>query len=212
MKSLLKNFAVYFSLVFVLPVYAWYCFSGLFLGRERVFPGFSQTFSLVPGLFGTYLRRAFYRLALAQCDRDACIMFGSIFSHPTCRIGRSVYIGPYSVIGDVTLEDDVLVSSHVSIINGCGQHGIERLDVPIREQPGTWPRVTIGRDSWIGERAVVQADVGRHCVIGSGAVVTEPIPDYGIAVGIPAKVIRFRSADERTAERNDELATSSSER
>ena len=47
------------------------------------------------------------------------------------------------------------------------QHGIERLDVPIREQPGTWARVAIGRDSWVGDRAVVLADVGCHCVIGA---------------------------------------------
>ena len=88
-------------------------------------------------------------------------------------------------MGDVTLEDDVLLSSHVSIINGGGQHGIDRLEVPIREQPGTLPRVTIGRDSWIGDRSVVMADVGRHCVIGAGSVVTKPIPDYAIALGVP---------------------------
>jgi len=93
----------------------------------------------------------------------------------------------------VTLEDDVLVSSHVSIINGGAQHGIERLDIPIREQPGTWTRVTVGRDTWIGEHATVMADVGKHCIIGAGSVVTKPIPDYAIAVGNPARVIRFRN-------------------
>ena len=81
----------------------------------------------------------------------------------------------------------------MSIANGGGQHGIERLDIPIREQPGTWPRITIGRDSWIGDRAVVLADVGRQCVIGAGSVVTKPIPDRAIAVGNPAKVIRYRT-------------------
>ena len=33
----------------------------------------------------------------------------------------------------------------------------------------------------------------EHCVIGAGAVVTKPIPDYAIAVGVPARVIRFRN-------------------
>jgi acetyltransferase-like isoleucine patch superfamily enzyme len=78
-------------------------------------------------------------------------------------------------------------------MNGAAQHGIERLDIPIREQPGTWPRIIIGRDSWIGDRAVVAADVGKHCVIGAGSVVTRPIPDYAIAVGVPAKVVRYRN-------------------
>ena len=104
--------------------------------------------------------------------------------------------GSICTIGDVTLEDDVLISSHVSIINGGGQHGIERLDIPIREQPGCWTRVTIGRDTWIGERATVMADVGKHCVIGAGSVVTVSIPDYAIAVGCPARVVRFRGNHE----------------
>jgi acetyltransferase-like isoleucine patch superfamily enzyme len=78
-------------------------------------------------------------------------------------------------------------------MNGAEQHGIGRLDVPIREQPGVWPRVTIGRDSWVGDRAIVLADVGKHCVIGAGSVVTRPIPDYAIAVGAPARVIRSRA-------------------
>ena len=87
----------------------------------------------------------------------------------------------------------MLLGSHVSVANGGGQHGIDRLDVPIREQPGTWPHVTIGRDTWIGDRSIVLADVGHHCVIGAGSVVTKPIPDYAIAVGNPARVTRFRS-------------------
>ena len=99
----------------------------------------------------------------------------------------------YCCLGDVTLGDDVLIGSHVSIINGGGQHGIERLDIPVREQPGEWPRVTVGEDSWIGDRAVVLANVGKHCVIGAGAVVCSPIPDYAIALGVPARVIRYRN-------------------
>jgi virginiamycin A acetyltransferase len=79
------------------------------------------------------------------------------------------------------------------VINGGSQHGIERLDLPIREQPGRWPRVTIGRDSWVGDRTVVLADVGHHCVVGAGSVVTKPLPDFAIAVGVPAKVIRYRN-------------------
>ncbi len=66
---------------------------------------------------------------------------------------------------------------------------------PSGNSPGSFPRVTIGRDSWIGDRSIVLADVGRHCVIGAGSVVTKPIPDYAIAVGNPARVIRFRNQE-----------------
>src|SRR5438270_368479 len=67
------------------------------------------------------------------------------------------------------------------------------LDIPIREQPGVFTHITIGQDSWIGERVVVLADVGEHCVIAAGAVVTKPVPDCAIAAGVPAKVIKFRT-------------------
>jgi acetyltransferase-like isoleucine patch superfamily enzyme len=127
--------------------------------------------------------------------RDAFIGFGTIFSHPTAELGHSVYVGPYSCLGDVTLEDDVLLGSHVSVANGGAQHGTDRLDIPVREQPGRWPRVTIGRDTWIGDRAIVLADVGRHCVVGAGAVVTKPVPDYAIVAGNPARVVGSRRSD-----------------
>ena len=119
-------------------------------------------------------------------------VLGPSFRHPTAEIGNNVYIGVYCCLGDVTLEDDVLIASHVSIANGGRQHGIERLDIPIREQPGVWPRITIGRDSWIGDRAVVLADVGQQCVIGAGSVVTKSIPDLAIAVGVPAHLVQWR--------------------
>ncbi|MFO1002670.1 MAG: hypothetical protein U0936_20260 [Planctomycetaceae bacterium] len=45
--------------------------------------------------------------------------------------------------------------------------------------------MTIGRDSWIGERATIAANIGRHCIIGAGSLVLSPVPDYCIAVGVP---------------------------
>jgi acetyltransferase-like isoleucine patch superfamily enzyme len=96
------------------------------------------------------------------------------------------------MIGDATLEDDVLIGSHVSIINGRRQHGIEKLDLPVREQPGSYPRITIGRDSWIGDRAVVTACVGNHAVVGTLSLVTRDSPDFCILRGIPARPVGVR--------------------
>jgi acetyltransferase-like isoleucine patch superfamily enzyme len=192
MKALLKAVADAAALLAVSPVAVCYLIGRSVLGTDKAFSGWSQAFALVPGLSGVYLRRAFYRVVLSRCEYGCCISFGTVISHSTAEIGRNVYVGVYGCLGDVTLDEDVLLGSHVSVINGKAQHGIDRIDLPIREQPGVWPRVTIGRDSWIGDRAVVLADVGRHCVIGAGSVVTRPIPDYAIAVGNPARVIRFR--------------------
>jgi acetyltransferase-like isoleucine patch superfamily enzyme len=191
-KRLLKSLVNGLANLLVLPALGLYRVSAYAVGAGRAFPGWSQAFALIPGMFGVYLRGAFYRGVLSRCGSDASIGFGSIFSHPTAEIGAGVYIGPFCVIGDVTVEDDVLISSHVSILNGGRQHGIERLDIPIREQPGTWPRVTIGRDSWIGERSVIMADIGEQCVVGAGSVVIGPLEDRVVAVGSPARVIRVR--------------------
>jgi acetyltransferase-like isoleucine patch superfamily enzyme len=49
----------------------------------------------------------------------------------------------------------------------------------------------IGDGSWIGENAcIIGAHVGKNCVIGANAVVTSDIPDYSVAVGVPAVVIK----------------------
>ncbi|MGL5094466.1 MAG: acyltransferase, partial [Planctomycetia bacterium] len=100
-------------------------------------------------------------------------------------VGRHVYIGPYCVIGRATIEDGALVASHVSIPDGRRQHFHDAA-------PEIWPRVRIGRDAWIGERAVVMADVGRRSIVGAGAVVVHPLPDDVVAVGVPARIVRFR--------------------
>jgi acetyltransferase-like isoleucine patch superfamily enzyme len=206
-KRILKGTANAVAFLLVLPAFLLYRLGALVLGAEKAFPGWSQAFSLLPGLTGVYLRRAFYRLTLRRCSADCCLSFGTVFSHPTAEVGRGVYVGLFCVLGDVNLEDDVLLGSHVSVINGGGQHGTDRLDVPVREQPGVYNRVTIGRDSWLGDRSVVLADVGRHCVLGAASVVTRPLPDYAVAAGSPARVLRFRDGappgqadDEREAD------------
>jgi virginiamycin A acetyltransferase len=206
MKLVVKTAAHALALLLVLPGFLLYRLSIVFLGTQKAFSGWSQSFSLVPGVCGVYLRHAFFRLIFPRCGTDACISFGTVFSHASAELGRSVYVGPFCSLGDVTLEDDVLLGSHVSIANGGSQHGIDRLDIPVREQPGKWARITIGRDSWIGDRAVILANVGKHCVVGAGSVVTKALPDYAIAVGVPAKVVRYRNrpraphpkAEERT--------------
>jgi acetyltransferase-like isoleucine patch superfamily enzyme len=192
MRTALKRLAdVIATCVVVIPV-ACYNSVALCTGRNRAFPAWSQLFSLLPGTTGVFLRRAFYRLVLPACGQDVCISFGTVFSHPTAEIGDRVYVGIGCMLGDITLGDDVLVGSHVSIINGRRQHGTECLDIPMREQPGELPRVTVGYDTWIGDRSIVTSNVGKHCIVGAGSVVVKPVPDLAIVVGHPARVQAFR--------------------
>jgi acetyltransferase-like isoleucine patch superfamily enzyme len=64
----------------------------------------------------------------------------------------------------------------------------------MREQYGTYAPVAIGSDCWLGAMVVVLKGVriGNGAVIGAGSVVTKDIPEYTVAVGIPAKVIKER--------------------
>ena len=56
---------------------------------------------------------------------------------------------------------------------------------------GSLSPVVIGEGSWLGENVCVcGAKVGKHCVIGANSVVTTDIPDYCVAVGSPAKVVK----------------------
>lgn len=187
----------------VLPAVLLYRLHALAAGSERAFCGWSQLFSLIPGLTGVHLRQAFFRSSMRQCGDDVCIAFGTLFSHPEVEIGQTTYIGHFCSIGKVTIDEDVLIASHVSIMNGCRQHGTAQLDIPIREQPGVLEPVSIGRNSWIGERATIAADVGHDCLIGAGSLVLKPVPDYAIAVGVPARVIgdrRDQSPEPRLAQ------------
>ena len=192
MTRLLKQAANLLALAAALPIAAAYFACRLACRGDGAFAGLSQGLSLLPGKLGTYYRRAVYRLVMLQMAGDAEICFGVLLATPSSRIGPRTYVGPYSILGDVTLQRDVLIASHVSIINGGLQHGISRCDHPIRDQDGQMPHVTIGEGSWIGERAVVMCDIGRHCVVGAGAVVTRPLPDYAVAMGVPARIVRFR--------------------
>ena len=88
------------------------------VGSDRAFSGWSQLLSLMPGLIGVNLRNAFFRFTMQECSADCHIGFGTIFSHADVSIGSGVYIGNYCSIGEVTIEKDVLIASHVSIMNG----------------------------------------------------------------------------------------------
>jgi virginiamycin A acetyltransferase len=212
MRHLLKTILNSGATLCVLPAALCYWASATLLGSQRSFPGWSQGMSLLPGSGGVYLRRAFYGWVLPQCEAGSVISFGTVFSHPTAQMGANAYAGVYCCLGDVTIENDVLIGSHVSIMNGSRQHGIQRLDIPVREQPGEWPRITIGEDSWIGDRAVVMADVGKHCVVGAGSVVTKPVPDYAIVLGVPARITGYRGQDTEASVADNSARLSASAR
>lgn len=165
----------------------------LLLGSEAAFASTSELLSLVPTFPGVWLRRGFYWMCLEHCGLDCHIGFGTTLAHPQVRIGRGVYIGNRCTLGMLDLGDGVAIGSNVDLLSGRHQHSLERADVTLLEQGGTFARITIGRSSWIGNSAVVMADVGERSVVGAGSVVVKPVPNGVVAVGNPA-VVKTRQA------------------
>ncbi|MDB4695172.1 acyltransferase [bacterium] len=192
LKELIKSTLRGFAILAISPLLISHWLSSSISGADRSLESHSQLLSLFPGITGNYLRLAFYRFALEQCDPTATICFGTLFSKTGARIGKHVYVGPRCMLGLVTLEDDVLLGPAVQIPSGPMTHGIERLDTPIRLQPGKKQRITIGKDTWIGAQTIVLADIGHQVVIGAASTVTKPIGPCVLSAGVPARVIRDR--------------------
>lgn len=192
MKGFLKGILDVICIVINLPLLVIYFIIGIFRNKDSVFWGFSQFLSLIPGLPGNYLRKNFYRLTMTRCDKDCAILFGTIFSQVDTEIGKGVYIGPGCNIGKCKIEDYCTIGSSVHIMSGKRQHNFDSLEIPIQEQGGTFEKVVIGEDTWIGNCALIMANVGRKCIIGSGSVVTKDIEDFSIVAGNPTRLIRKR--------------------
>jgi acetyltransferase-like isoleucine patch superfamily enzyme len=104
-----------------------------------------------------------------------------------CLIGRGSGIVAHE---SISIGDDVFTGHHIYVTDA--NHGYEDPDVPVGRQFGTAKPVSIGSGSWIGHGSVVLpgAQIGEHVVVGAGSVVTGKLPDYCLAVGSPARVIR----------------------
>lgn len=154
---------------------------------EAVFTGLSQLLALVPSRLGTGLRGAFYFGTLERCDWETHVGFGTIFSHRAARLGARASLGAYCVVGHADIGPGTMIGSRVSIPSGKRQH----LDADGRlAATGHFDTVSVGAGSWIGEGAILLADVGARAIVSAGAVVVQPVPDACIAGGNPARVLR----------------------
>ncbi len=112
---------------------------------------------------------------------------------PVVRIGDRCLIGKGSgIVGhlEIRIGDDVWTGHHVYITDQ--NHGYADIDLPISKQSMPERPVSIGDGSWLGHGTVVLPGVtiGRHVAVGANSVVTADLPDFSVAVGSPARVIR----------------------
>lgn len=111
-------------------------------------------------------------------------------------IGKNVVVRPSTMIfadqyAHIILEDNVMMGAGVHFY--VNNHKFESRDTPLIEQ-GYYPSkdIVVREGAWIGANSIILPGViiGKNVVIGAGSIVTKSIPDYSVAVGIPAKVLR----------------------
>lgn len=119
-----------------------------------------------------------------------------------CSIGENSFVGPFVEItrgvtvgkrckieshcflcDSVTVGDDVFIGHGATFTNDL----YPRVDRRVR-----YIQTMVGDYASIGSNATIVCGVtlGKHCVVGAGAVVTKDVPDYAIVAGNPAKVLR----------------------
>ena len=107
--------------------------------------------------------------------------------HTVCQgsidIGENVAIGPYCVVVDTRHPHDP-----PDTLPRMG----ERL-------PRERSFVKVGAGSMIGGHVVIlpNVEIGKCCVIGAGSIVTKSIPDYSVAMGNPARVVKVFDVSNR---------------
>ncbi len=114
---------------------------------------------------------------------------GDIILNKNVNIGFNCEI--YS-LKSVQVGENTLIAAYTYIIGGG--HTSEKLDIPFRDQEKHALGINIGSNVWLGAKSVIMdgCDIGNNSIVGAAAVVTKSIPEYSVAAGIPAKIIKSR--------------------
>lgn len=129
-----------------------------------------------------------------NCGKNVNFERGAKFN-PELSIGDNSGVGMNCELsGHIVIGNDVMMGPNC--VMRTYSHAHDRIDIPMDQQGFEPERVMhIGDDVWIGTNVIILpgVNIGSHCIIGAGAVVTKDVPDYAIVGGVPAKVIRFRT-------------------
>ena len=117
----------------------------------------------------------------------------------TVNIGARTGIGAQTIIQStnhcpVEIGEDVMIGPRCYLVGGAS-YNVDRIDIPMREQgikpdSGVW----VEDDVWLAANVTVIGGtrIGKGSIAGAGAVLTKPVPEYTISVGVPAKVVGKR--------------------
>ena len=190
---------------------------GLFL-RSALYPlllgraGRGVTFGM-----GVVLRHpAKIRLGDHVVIDDYCCLDAKGTDNRGIDIGARVFVGRNTILscknGDIVIDDDANLGFNVELFSASrvrvgkkvliaaytylvgGDHLFDRTDLAVLDQGRTSRGIDVDDRAWLGAHVVVTdgSRVGRDAIVGAGAVVIGEVPDFTIAAGIPAKVVRDR--------------------
>ncbi len=129
---------------------------------------------------------------------DQVILQGRHDGH--CVIGSHSWLGPqaYFDCRDLELGEYVGWGPGAKVLGS--EHTADPATVPIIKTDLVIKPVRVGKWTDIGVNAVVLpgVTVGDGAIVGAGAVVTEDIPPYAVAAGVPARVLHMRPGREQT--------------
>lgn len=192
MKNIIKPLFFVVCAIIMMPVTVFFFLLSALADKDSVFSSFSQLLSLLPGKLGCYLRAGFYRFTMTYCSPNALVGFATLFSQKDTEIEEGVYIGPQCNIGKCAIGRNTLLGSGVHIMSGKGQHNFSDPNKPIKDQGGVFTKVIVGENCWLGNGALIMANVGKGSVVAAGSVVVDDVPEGVIVGGNPAKIIKNR--------------------
>ncbi|HEY4493137.1 MAG TPA: acyltransferase [Candidatus Paceibacterota bacterium] len=152
--------------------------------------------ALVPATFGVGLRMLIMPLFFGKCGKHLTVRSFATFEFPErITVGDNVSFNEYSWIngaGGIEIGNMVRIAPHVTIASF--DHEYKDPNTPIKFQTKRYGKIILEDDVWIGSHVTITKGVriGRGAVIGAGSVVTSDIPEYSVAVGVPARVIKKR--------------------
>ena len=179
------------GLIITLPFIILSYIESLFFGKscERIFGNCKELLAFCPTIIGQYMRLGFYWATCTKISPDVSLLLGSMIAHRDTIIGSNVVIGCYSIIGYAEIGNNVIMGSRISIISGKYTHGKPGEREETDETEDKPVRISIGDNSWIGEGALLLANVGANCTVGAGSVVFKDFSDGITIMGNPARKV-----------------------
>lgn len=155
---------------------------------------------------------------------DNCLLDAKGRRNNGITIEDGVFVGRNSILscknGDIIIRQNANIGFNCEIFSGRrvevgegvlmaaygyligGDHDADASDVSVTEQGSTSHGIMVEPGAWLGAAALVRdgVNIGSHAIVGAGAVVTHDVPEYAVAAGVPARVLRDRRDARTTAE------------